>query len=615
MMSCMMTFTSLPVGILAEEEPVQPETTEETVAEEVNDKTDEPETENDQTDFELQEETDVLNNETDESVTEEEQSTETEAVIELQDNNTVSEPEDEIQNAEADTETEELIEDTVSVQESENLSAGDVFVTRGGKTYFYSNGEMQIGYREINGDIYFFDSNGVMQKGWVYFKSYPDGYWQYFNSNGAAANGWKKRNGNWYYLIRGTMAVYNEVKNIDGKIYGFNSEGVMLTGWQKFSGKWYFFKSNGAAEKGWKKWKGKWYFMDRSSAVMFTGLKTIDGRKYAFNSSGAMLTGWRQYSGKWYFFKSNGAAEKGWKKWNGKWYFMDRSSAVMVTGVKTIDGKIYGFNSSGAMLYGWQKFSGKWYFFKSNGAAEKGWKKWKGSWYFLDRSTAVMATGTKTIDGKTYRFNSSGQWINESIPTQFNSYYDVIKAYQNKYGEAKLVNNNYTGLWYAELVDFDGYNGPELVIGVNSSSGEDVFVFGKVSGKVRQIGHPKIYGGEGGYPSSIRYYRDTKWGDTYVAGYDNVVNGSDGRTYEVTYMYGIYADDGQRVFMLLEETWRDKYTGKVINKIGYTSGNYERIGMYFTSRKWAESKYLNGENKLYDLNLLNNTIARVKNMQ
>ena len=238
------------------------------------------------------------------------------------------------------------------------------------------------------------------------------GSWYFFKTNGAAEKGWKLDNGKLYFLDRTTAVMATGVKTIDGKIYGFDSSGKQIKGWQALGGKWYFFKADGAAEKGWKVWKDKWYFLDRSTAVMATGLQTIDGKIYYFNSSGAMLKGWQKTGGKWYFFKSNGAAEKGWKKDGGKWYFLDRSTAIMATGKRTIDGKIYAFDySSGAMLKGWQKIFGSWYFFKSDGAAEKGWKKWNGDWYFLDRSTGVMATGTKTVDGYPNVFRSDGVWL------------------------------------------------------------------------------------------------------------------------------------------------------------------------------------------------------------
>ena len=629
LMSVFVVFTNIGTVAFAEDETEQPEEIEETTEETIETVNETEETDSEYSEINSEETITEQSEEgsisdTEELISQEETASEDNGVTVAEEQEVSVAEETESEQDEETTvyknDTEEVFIDSVVVQEAEYLSAGDGFVTTGGKTYFYSNGEKLTGLWQIDGKVYYFNQSGVMQKGWVEIS----GSWFYFKSNGAAEKGWKKWNGNMYYLDKqyGVM-VSGELRTIDGKIYLFAKSGKQLKGWQQYSGKWYFFKADGAAEKGWKKWNGKWYFLDRKTAVMATGVKTIDGKIYGFNSSGAMLKGWQKFSGKWYFFKSNGAAEKGWKKWNGKWYFLDRKTAVMVTGVKTIDGKIYGFNSSGAMLRGWQKFGDKWYFFKSNGAAEKGWKKWNGKWYFLDRTTAVMVTGTKTIDGKTYKFNSSGQWINESIPTQFNSYYDVIKAYQNKYGAGKLVNHHYEGLWYAELVDFDRDGDAELVIGVNTATTIDAYIFGHVSGKVKQLAHPNINGAEGGAPDSIAYARDNE-GNIIFYGYIYCKNIPNVGTYSIHYLYGYYKEDRQKRFMLLTEIWRELTTGKYIyknesgNEISRGAafirmGEYEVIASYYPYNNW-ESRWLNGRSGNFDLSLTNNTINKVKNM-
>ena len=91
------------------------------------------------------------------------------------------------------------------------------------------------------------------------------------------------------------------------------------------------------------------------------------------------------------------------------------------------------FNERGYMVTGWQKIEGEWYFFdEKSGAMRKGWILWSGSWFYLDPTDGHMHTGwidykqkrcylepsgralrncIRTIDGKTYRFDSSGRWI------------------------------------------------------------------------------------------------------------------------------------------------------------------------------------------------------------
>ncbi|MBR1780413.1 MAG: serine protease, partial [Oscillospiraceae bacterium] len=43
-------------------------------------------------------------------------------------------------------------------------------------------------------------------------------------------------------------------------------------------------------------------------------------------------------------------------------------------------------------------------------AMQTGWIKQGSTWYYLN-SSGAMVTGTQTIGGKTYRFDSSGKWI------------------------------------------------------------------------------------------------------------------------------------------------------------------------------------------------------------
>lgn len=52
--------------------------------------------------------------------------------------------------------------------------------------WWYSEGNSYaIGYREINGKTYYFDSNGYMKTGWIQDKYY--GTWRYFYPNGTMA--------------------------------------------------------------------------------------------------------------------------------------------------------------------------------------------------------------------------------------------------------------------------------------------------------------------------------------------------------------------------------------------------------------------------------------------
>lgn len=122
------------------------------------------------------------------------------------------------------------------------------------------------------------------------------------------------------------------------------------------------------------------------------------------------FSGWKLYSGKWYY-GSSGSLASGWRSVSGKKYYFNRTTKVMMTGVLSLSGKYYYLGSDGAQKTGWQKPGSYWYYFgESGGAASIGWKKIGGTWYYF-KSNGRMVTGTVTIDGKRYRFASSGAWI------------------------------------------------------------------------------------------------------------------------------------------------------------------------------------------------------------
>lgn len=115
---------------------------------------------------------------------------------------------------------------------------------------------------------------------------------------------------------------------------------------------------------------------------------------------GARATGWKSLGGNWYRFSNSGIMLTGWQKIGYYWYYM---------------------NSSGVMQTGWQKINGYWYYLNSEGEMQTGWYKENGSWYYLRPATntpgtrpegSMLHSGTWTINGKAYRFDSGGVCLN-----------------------------------------------------------------------------------------------------------------------------------------------------------------------------------------------------------
>ena len=161
--------------------------------------------------------------------------------------------------------------------------------------------------------------------------------------------------------------------------------------WQKIDGVTYFFKADGYMASG--EWcKNYWINTDGScSNTKATWKKDKNG--YWFGNSGWYAKNqWQMIDGKWYYFKADGyMASNEWCK--GYWLNKD--------GSYTYAGKA-----------SWKKDKIGWYYSDNKGwYAKKQWQKIDGKWYYFD-AKGYITTGTKTIGGKTYRFNSSGVCLN-----------------------------------------------------------------------------------------------------------------------------------------------------------------------------------------------------------
>ncbi len=114
-----------------------------------------------------------------------------------------------------------------------------------------------------------------------------------------------------------------------------------------------------------------------------------------------------QNGSKWtYDIPYTGVVPEGWvKNQKGYWYqFADGSWAV---GWKKIDGNWYYFDANGYRVHGWVKVNGYWYYLNpTDGVMLTGWLDYKGKRCYLDASGKALCNCTKTIDGKTYRFDA-----------------------------------------------------------------------------------------------------------------------------------------------------------------------------------------------------------------
>ena len=233
------------------------------------------------------------------------------------------------------------VSDTLNEKENSNVSNDSKAVDK-----------IKSGWQEIEGNWYYFNSNGNMKTGWEEI----NGYWYYFNNDGIMQTGWQEIGGKWYY---------------------FRPDGNMRIGWEEINGYWYYFGSDGSMQTGWQEVGGIWYYF-RPDGNMKTGWEEINGYWYYFNGEGVMQTGWQEIGGVWYYFRPDGNMRIGWEEINGYWYYFG-SNGAMQTGWQELGGTWYYFRTDGNMKVGWEEIDGKWYYFATDGVLET--NKVVGDWY------------------------------------------------------------------------------------------------------------------------------------------------------------------------------------------------------------------------------------------
>ena len=336
------------------------------------------------------------------------------------------------------------------------------FITINGKNYYAdtrTNGEFVTNKNlYANGKLYTADKNGVCQlinkTGWI-----DD---TYYCTNGIASIGWKAINGKWYYFDLDTaMKKYGEKIEISNKQYVLLSDGTMKTGWIKNEkGGYYFANKDGALLKDtWLKLNNTWYYF--KDINMVSGIVSVNGKNELFASDGRWISTW------------NSTGNTGWKEYNSDWYYVENGTLLMDT-VKKIGNDIYGFDSEGRMIKNhsyndqyyfdgagkalvskWQKENlGQWRYYNDDGKCQKsGWKQLYNIWYYFMNGYAV--THDTVIDGKLYKFNNDGAYLNSS--TELNNGWKLINGNYYYYENGDRVINevkSINGRIYA--FDYDG---------------------------------------------------------------------------------------------------------------------------------------------------------------
>ena len=171
------------------------------------------------------------------------------------------------------------------------------FIEEGGNTYYYVDDVKQVGKQELDGNLYFFNEKGIMQKDKVI--------------------------DNCYYDTEGKL--YTGFKDIDKNTMYFNKEGF-LKGINEIEGKKYYFNDKGYLLR--STFVDKYYIDDDGSIVI--GSKEINGRIYIFNEDGILQNGYQVIDGNTYFLDENMTPLKGLHLIDNQRCYFDFETGVLI---------------------------------------------------------------------------------------------------------------------------------------------------------------------------------------------------------------------------------------------------------------------------------------------
>ena len=335
--------------------------------------------------------------------------------------------------------------------------------TRKGTAYKTASGSYATGMQTIDGNMYFFDAGGILQKNqWVtangkrYYAG-KDGVirtnaWikktYYVTATGEKAKGLTEIKGRLYYFnLKTGKLMKGRIRATSRTVYVTNAKGVVLQNtFFSEKGKRYYAKEDGSLAAGLTKIGNNLYFFHRKNFKMMKSIKrTINGKTYYFQKKGrAARNKWIKLKGKYYYFQNDGTMAV--NQTIGDYYVGSdgrRLKKVQKNSVNKIGGKYYLIDSNGKTYKScWVTIGDEKYYAGADGAALTGLQTIGGIQYYFNEK-GVMEKDTLAVVGKTvYTINKSGRITKVSTAIG-----EAIAAYGQKfvgnpyvYGGTSLTN-------------------------------------------------------------------------------------------------------------------------------------------------------------------------------
>ena len=264
-----------------------------------------------------------------------------------------------------------------------------------GATCYYENGQKVTGLKTISKKKYLFDSTGKL--------------------------------------------ITNQVTRYKGKLYVSQKDGVLLTKWGKYNGKSYYGTSAGSVKLGLCKYKKEYYYFDKTNGAMVKkAWVTINNKNYYFASNGKAIRNKIATINKAkYRFDSKGVRMSGLTRIGTYYYLFGPKTGKMQLGSVKYGKNYFYFNTKTgrAVTNAWKTIKGARYHYDSQGRRQTGWLIIGSKKYYLDPAKkGAMVTGTKKINGKTYKFGKKGYVTynaSRNIVVKVNRKKCVVTIYDN----------------------------------------------------------------------------------------------------------------------------------------------------------------------------------------
>ena len=252
------------------------------------------------------------------------------------------------------------------------------FVKSGGKTmYQAANGSYVTGLQKINGQLYYFNAEGVLQKGKL-----------------------KDAQGNMYIAASNGVIYTNQIFVYKKKKYYADADGKLATGLKKIGNDTYFFRLNNAK-------------------MVTKSKRTIDGATYYFTAAGRAATDtWVKVSGKYYYFESDGRMATN-KLIGTRWYVDENgvrkkaseapASASIASNGSSVNSKTLLDASGKPAVNAWVKKDGKTYYAGSDSMPLTGLQTIGGKQYYFDDDGVMQTDTIAVVNGTSYTIAADGQ--------------------------------------------------------------------------------------------------------------------------------------------------------------------------------------------------------------